>query len=59
MKQNRSRRISIIEPSNHTSSYQLSITLPTQLQFDVCSLKIAIYKLNKLNELATFTRYSG
>jgi hypothetical protein len=34
-----------IEPSNHRSSYQLSVALPTELQFDVCTLKIAIYKL--------------
>jgi hypothetical protein len=34
-----------VEPSNHRSSYQPSIALPTELQFDNCSLKIAIYKL--------------
>ena len=34
-----------IEPSDYKSSYQLSIALPTELQFDVYTLKIAIYKL--------------
>jgi hypothetical protein len=36
------QQLHIIELSNHRSSYQLSIALPTELQFDVCCLKIAI-----------------
>jgi hypothetical protein len=36
------QHVHCIEPSNNKSSYQLSVTLSSQLRFDVFSLKIAI-----------------